>query len=131
MGHGVPTMIGVDQADVAKQISSLVPDYMRMGENGMADMGEMEMPIPDNTLPMMGGQGQYGAIAMGGMFTTVKIRQGLAHDDYKDPGPYKHPKGTRAYALEGETPPTARNGGSAPEGETEVTVRKPNGPMNH
>ena len=35
----------------------LVPDYMVMGERGMADMGEMEMPLPDNTLPMMSGQG--------------------------------------------------------------------------
>ena len=131
MGHAVPTMIGVDQTEVLKQISSLVPDYMRMGENGMADMGEMEMPIPDNTLPMMSGQGQYGAIEMGGMFTTVKIRQGLAHDDYKDPAPYVHPKGTLAYALEGEMPPVPRNGGSAPDGETEVTVRKPSGPMQH
>lgn len=26
-----------------------------MGERGMADMGEMEMPLPDNTLPMMTG----------------------------------------------------------------------------
>ena len=30
---------------------------MVMGERGMADMGEMEMPLPDNTLPMMTGTG--------------------------------------------------------------------------
>ena len=55
MGHLVPTMIGVDQRDVAKKINQLVPEYMTMGEKGMADMGEMEMPLPDNTLPMMTG----------------------------------------------------------------------------
>jgi hypothetical protein len=33
------------------------PDYMVMGERGMADMGEMEMPLPDNTVPMMTGKG--------------------------------------------------------------------------
>ena len=61
MGHDVPTMIGVDHRGMAKKITSLIPDYMVMGERGMADMGEMEMPLPDNTLPMMTGQGPYGA----------------------------------------------------------------------
>ena len=57
MGHDVPTMIGVDHRGVAEKITKLVPDYMVMGERGMADMGEMEMPLPDNTLPMMTGSG--------------------------------------------------------------------------
>ena len=26
---------------------------------------------------------------MGGMFTVVKVREGLAANDYNDPGPYK------------------------------------------
>ena len=63
----------------------------------MADMVEMEMPLPDNTLPMMTGQGPFGSIAMGGMFTTVKVRKGLARNDYKDPGWYVHPAGTQAH----------------------------------
>ena len=96
MGHNVPTMIGVDQRGIAKKINKLVPEYMVMGEKGMADMGEMEMPLPENTLPMMTGTGPYGAIEMGGMFTTVKVRKGLARDDYKDPGWYKAPPGTVA-----------------------------------
>ena len=100
MGHQVPTMIGVEQQDIAKKISGLVPDYMVMGEKGMADMGAMEMPLPDNTLPMMTGQGQFGAIEMGGMFTVVKVREGLARNDYKDPGWYKHPAGTVAYRVD-------------------------------
>ncbi|GAB7547728.1 multicopper oxidase family protein [Cupriavidus sp. 8B] len=104
MGHQVPTMIGVKQKDLTKKMNKLVPDYMGMGEAGMADMGGMEMPLPDNTLPMMSGQGQFGPIEMGGMFTVVKIREGLGRNDYKDPGPYKHPKGTVAYEYTGELP---------------------------
>ena len=101
MGHNVPTMIGVDHRGVARKIMNLVPEYMVMGERGMADMGEMAMPLPDNTLPMMTGTGPFGAIEMGGMFTVVKVREGLAHGDYKDPGWYKHPPGTVAYERKG------------------------------
>ena len=104
MGHQVPTMIGVKQKDLTKKMNKLVPEYMGMGAAGMADMGEMEMPLPDNTLPMMTGQGQFGPIEMGGMFTTVKIRDGLGRNSYKDPGPYKHPKGTVSYEYTGDLP---------------------------
>jgi len=104
MGHGVPTMIGVDQRGVAEKINKLLPDYMAMGERGMAEMGGMEMPLPDNTLPMMTGQGPFGPIEMGGMFTVVKIREGLSRDDYKDPGWYRHPEGSVAYEWKGALP---------------------------
>ena len=60
----------------------------------------VEMPAPDNTLPMMTGSGQFGPIEMGGMFTVMKIREGLARDDYKDPGPYKYPAGTVAFEVD-------------------------------
>ena len=36
------------------------------------------MPLPANTLPMMTGTGQFGPIEMGGMFTVMKVREGLA-----------------------------------------------------
>ena len=85
MGHKVPTMIGVDHRGIAEKIIKLIPDYMVMGERGMADMGAMEMPLPENTLPMMTGQGPFGALEMGGMFSVVKVREGLARNDYKDP----------------------------------------------
>ena len=75
MGHNVPTMIGVDHRGVAKQITKLIPDYMVMGERGMKDMTEMEMPLPDNTAAMMTGTGPYGAVGMGGMFSVVKVRR--------------------------------------------------------
>ena len=104
MGHGVPTMIGVDHRGVAEKIEKLLPDYMVMGERGMAEMGAMEMPLPDNTLPMMTGQGPFGPLEMGGMFTVVKVREGLARGDFKDPGWYRHPKGSVAYEWDGALP---------------------------
>jgi len=131
MGHNVPTMIGVDHRGIAQKIINLVPDYMVMGERGMADMGEMEMPLPDNTLPMMTGAGPFGPLEMGGMFTVVKVREGLAKNDYKDPGWYQHPPGTVAREWT-ETAPVASR--VAPEqervaqtapAEREVRARKP------
>ncbi|MGO4155765.1 multicopper oxidase family protein [Cupriavidus sp. YAF13] len=101
MGHQLPTMIGVKQKDLAKRMNALVPEYMAMGEAGMADMGGMEMPLPDNTLPMMTGQGPFGPIEMGGMFTVLKVRAGLGRNDYRDPGWYRHPKGTVAFEYAG------------------------------
>jgi hypothetical protein len=100
MGHSVPNMIGVDQRQVQKSLSKLLPGYMVMGERGMADMGEMIMPLPDNTLPMMTGEGQFGPIEMGGMFTVLKIRADQKPNDYSDPGWYDYPAGTVAYEAE-------------------------------
>ncbi len=119
MGHDVPTMIGVDQREVTKKIGSLLPDYMAMGSSGGSDMESMQMPLPDNTLPMMAGEGPFGPIGMGGMFTTVKVRRGLAKDDYKDPGWYRHPKGSVAYEWAGtdEAMPAAAD---APDKNTQT-----------
>jgi len=104
MGHNVPTMINVETKGVVDKITKLVPDYMAMGENGMADMAEMSMPLPDNTLPMMSGQGPFGPVEMGGMFSVVKVHEGIKRGDYKDPGWYSHPKGTVAAEWNGPTP---------------------------
>jgi FtsP/CotA-like multicopper oxidase with cupredoxin domain len=126
MGHNVKNFIGVQKRDLARTITRLVPDYMAMGSAGMAEMGEMEMPMPDNTLPMMTGFGQFGAIEMGGMFSVVKVREGLAANDYKDPGWYRHPAGTVAYELQnsaaGEPKRSDRGTGAA---GVEVRVVKP------
>ena len=67
---------------------------MTMGQTGMAEMGEMGMPVPKNSIPMLGGAGPFGYITMGGMFTIVKVREQL-HGD-ADPGWYDHPPGTVA-----------------------------------
>jgi manganese oxidase len=132
MGHNIPTMIGVDHRGVVERISRLVPDYMVMGERGMADMGEMEMPLPDNTLPMMTGAGPFGAMEMGGMFAVVKVRQGLARGDYRDPGWYQHPPGTVAYEWTGEAPAAARaEPASTPAAGSALKARKPSGHAGH
>jgi hypothetical protein len=131
MGHNVPTLIGVDQRDVADKIRKLVPDYMVMGDTG-GSMGEMEMPLPDNTLPMMSGKGPFGPMEMGGMFSVIKIREGLARNDYKDPGWYQHPQGTVAYEWNGTAPVAARAEGQArvtesPKSGGNYRARKPSG----
>jgi manganese oxidase len=130
MGHNVPTMIGVDHRDVAKKITQLVPDYMVMGDKGMHDMAEMEMPIPENTLPMMTGQGPFGPIGMGGMFSVVKVRDDVARGDYKDPGPYRHPAGTLASEYTAETPQAVRAPATQADSNT-LKVRKPTGHAGH
>ena len=135
MGHGVPTLLGVKQDDLVAKISNLVPDYMAMGETGMADMSAMaramDMPLPVNTLPMMTGVGQYGAIDMGGMFSTLKVRDGLAKNDYRDPGPYQHPKGTLAYEFNGVPPSAVRPPAQAETPSVELQVVKPSGHSGH
>ncbi len=57
------------------------------------------MPGPKNTLPMMTGHGPFGPLDMGGMFTVLKVRDGIA--SYDDPGWYRHPPGTVARRVSG------------------------------
>jgi hypothetical protein len=95
-------------------------------------MGEMEMALPDNTLPMMTGFGQFGAIEMGGMFSVVKVREGLAKNDYKDPGWYQHPQGTVSYEYSGpkqalQEPLREPQKASGVPTKAEVNVVKPKG----
>jgi manganese oxidase len=111
-----------------------------MGERGMADMAEMQMPLPDNTVPMMTGDGPFGSVEMGGMFTMLKVRKEQAAGDYRDPGWFKHPAGTVAHEWKGElaNPSRSHDGGgqSMPlkqplEAPVEVQVRKPGGHAGH
>lgn len=100
MGHELPNTLGVNQRGVEERIRKMLPGYMAMGENGMAehqkhtDSGHMQGP--PNTLAMMAGKGPFGNIEMGGMFTVVKVRDDLRADDYGDPGWYRNPAGTIA-----------------------------------
>ena len=99
MAHDVPNLTGVDQSGVEEKVRKLLPGYMAMGQTGMGDM--MEMGRPRNTLPMMTGEGQFGSVDMGGMFTVVKVREGIS--SYADPGPYKNPPGTVARKVADES----------------------------
>jgi manganese oxidase len=137
MGHDVRTFIGVQQRDLVAAIRRVAnPEYMPMGSAGMAEMGEMSMPLPDNTLPMMTGFGPFGPVEMGGMFTVVKVREGLERNNYADPGWYQHPPGTVAYEVQGaaagpaarpKAPPAKQSGKPAKN----VTVVKPKGSRGH
>lgn len=119
MGHDIPNVIGVSQAGVEEKVRALLPGYMAMGEKGMHEHLEhsKHMEGPVNTLPMMGGDGPFGPIGMGGMFTVLKV-----HDDIPDfesaeayakqvnlPGDlgwYKNPPGTVSESIRktSETP---------------------------
>lgn len=141
MGHNLPTMIGVDHRGITKKIRGLVPDYMVMGERGMADMTEMAMPIPDNTIPMMTGEGPFGSVEMGGMFSVLKVRKNQKPNDYSDPGWYSHPDNRVAFPYEGTHAPQALRGdkagqpamttGQRSKKSIELQVRKPQAHSGH
>jgi len=132
MGHDVPTMLGVDASDLKAKIRKLVPGYMAMGQSGMHEMTEMSMPGPENTAPMMAGDDPFGAIAMGGMFSTLKVRRGLKRGDYSDPDWFQHPTGTLAREV-GDAPPAPAAPGAAASrpANVEVQIRKPQGHHGH
>jgi hypothetical protein len=90
MGHAGPTMIGADTTGLDGRIGRVVPGYMTMGKTGMGDMMKMEQP--ENSISMLGGDGPFGMIDMGGMFTVVKVRAKL--EPGKDPGWFENPAGT-------------------------------------
>jgi manganese oxidase len=98
MGHGTPNLIGVEPGGLDDRVRNVIPGYMTMGQNGMAEMGDMGMPVPPNSIPMLGGKGKHDIITMGGMFTILKVRDRLV--GYRDPGWYDTPAGTLASAAE-------------------------------
>ena len=104
MGHDFRNVIGLEKATSADQIRRLLPDYMPMGEDGMGEMGlhieKGGMPVPTNSLPMVGSDGPFDYITMGGMFTLLKVRPDL--NSYQDPGWYQHPEGTVAGLISAE-----------------------------
>lgn len=119
MGHPGVNTLGVDTSAINNAVQSVLPSYMTMGAAGMGDMGDMNntgagggmssmsnmsgmsgmnnksamgMAVPKNSIPMLSGDGQFGTIDMGGMFTILKVRNGPVGVD----GWYKHPAGTVA-----------------------------------
>ena len=92
MGHEAANLIGVDTRGLDDEIQPLVPKYMTMGQTGMGDM--MTMGRPHNSISMVGGDGPFDQIDMGGMFTIVKVRIKLTAASAS--GWYDHPKGTVA-----------------------------------
>lgn len=101
MGHGIANPTGVDQSGVEDRVRAQLPGFMAMGKDGMyeheghAAMGHMKGP--ENTLPMMTGQGPFAPIGMGGMFTVVKIREHLSGNS--DPGWYDSNDAPRAHRV--------------------------------
>ena len=105
MGHGTPNLVGIDPGKLDEKVRKFLPGYMTMGQDGMADMGDMGMKIPPNSVPMVGGVGPHGYITMGGMFTNIKVRENLgdlkpeAGRDFLYGGWYENPPGTQAMAA--------------------------------
>ena len=93
MGHQFGNVIGINTDDLNEKMRKLVPGYMSMGADGMGNMGDMGMSVPKNSLPMVGGNGQFGYITMGGMFTLLKVRDEVPAGN-ADPGWYQNPPGT-------------------------------------
>jgi hypothetical protein len=102
MGHGLPVMVGADGQRIDRQVQPILPAFMAMGQRGMGGMDEMEMPVPENSLPMRGGRGPFGRIDMGGMFTLLKVREDLTREDADGTGWYRHPRGTVAGRADAE-----------------------------
>lgn len=97
MEHDIPNLIGVNQKEAEKKIKKVLPHYMAMGSTGMGEMFERHSHHkkggPPNYL-QMGSMGQFGIIELSGMFTVLKVREGI--NDYTDPGWYQNPPKTVA-----------------------------------
>ena len=104
MGHDLPNMVGVDASALNRKVRSFLPTYMTMGHDGMGEHGRHveagHMRVPENSIPMVGAEGPFDYITMGGMATVVKIREKLNGNE--DPGWYEHPVGTVAFPARPE-----------------------------
>ncbi len=97
MGHDAVNTTGADLAAVDRAMSKVAPGFMSMGQDGTGNMADMGMPVPDNSIGMLGGVGPFGTIDMGGMFTILKVRERLASGG--GAGWYAHPAGSVARAA--------------------------------
>jgi FtsP/CotA-like multicopper oxidase with cupredoxin domain len=96
MGHGWNNLVGIDPRGLDERIKPLLPGYMTMGHDGMGGHAghAQHMKLPPNSIPMAGANGPFEYMDTGGMFTILKVREGIAN--YDDPGWYRHPPGTVA-----------------------------------
>lgn len=94
MGHNFPNMIGVDTSGLDEKIDKLIPGYMTMGTTGMRDMTKSGMPLPANSIPMLGYRGQFGQTVMGSMANILRVREKI--DGIEDSQPYRFPRDTVA-----------------------------------
>jgi manganese oxidase len=94
MGHSGISMLGANAELIDTAVQPILPSYMTMGHDGMGGMGEMDMPVPKNSLPMMGAPGPHGYIDMGGMFTVMKVRDRRRAGDERSW--WQAPDGTQA-----------------------------------
>lgn len=97
MGHSGLSLLGVDGEKIDAATRSVLPEYMTMGQGGMGEHATMGMPVPRNSIPMLGTAGPKGYIDMGGMFTILKVRARVTGQS--DPGWYQDPPGTVARAA--------------------------------
>ena len=105
MGHEIPNLLAIRTQGLDEKVNAMAPGTMVMGQSGMGDM--MEMGAPRNSIPMKGGEGPFGRIDMGGMFTVLKVRDGIT--SYGDPGWYRHPPGTVAGPASASRGPAPSN----------------------
>jgi manganese oxidase len=104
-GHKFPNMIGVRAGALDAQLQSLLPGYMTLGHDGMAEHGRHiergHARVPPNSIPMRGGAGPFDYITMGGLVTLLKVREDLERYD-RDPGWYRYPEATLARIASSE-----------------------------
>jgi manganese oxidase len=96
MGHDMANLIGADVRGLDAKLNRVVPGTMVMGQTGMGGMQEMNMAQPRNAVSMAGGQGPFGPIEMGGMFTMIKVRDRIDDDAAAIASWHQAPDGTRA-----------------------------------
>src|SRR5216684_4898537 len=82
-----------DMGNMQMTMGEMSDHSKHMITGGMSDHSE-QMATPENSIAMMGRDGPYGTIDMGGMFTVLKVRENLT--SYADPGWYQPPAGTVA-----------------------------------
>lgn len=97
MGHKFPNMLGMDTSGFDKKVQKLLPGYRTMGTTGMRDMTKMGLPLPKNSIPMLGYDKQFWSTVFGGMANILKVREYL--ESYDDPGPYPFPEQTQAHKV--------------------------------